>query len=104
MPVLTQKEYKEKNKDSIGDISPIESSNSIVLPEEKTVKKETVYEYRLMHPENPKDFPLDFQDTLTIEGNEYLRECKRGIVTTIHKPLADFLMKKGYELMYKEKI
>lgn len=113
MPVLTQKEYREyldkkghneKEKSFSNDnkfhISP-QSERGVKAPQD-CIKKVTYY---LLHPENGADgHSQDFEDVLNIDGKEYKRVCKRGIVITDEEVLAEFLLFKGYKLMDESKI
>lgn len=103
MPVLTKEQYEKKKGKSFVETKDIPSVLAPELPvsgsDSKPVKK---YEWFLLHPENGVNNLQDFQDVLKIDGKEYKRNCERGIVRTKDKPLADFLLKKGYLLMEKK--
>lgn len=103
MAVLTEKEYKalptwgrvtyidEPKKHA--DVSIVKINKN---RKEKIIKKM----YHLFHPENGIEGDLkDFEDTLILEGIEYKRICKMGVVQTGEKKLVKFLLSKGYEFI-----
>lgn len=106
MAVFTQKEYTNLNKKS----TTIKPKKEILIPDvisSGEIKKspEEIFKYYLLHPENGVMGNLqNFEDVIKLEGKEYKRICKRGVVITTEKPLANFLIKKGYILMEKIKI
>lgn len=100
MGVLTHKEYlnlKKPVKKAVGRNAPAKQDI------QKEVKEEVpVYEYHLLHPENSLEGDLqNFEDVLKLNGKEYQRVCKGGIVRTRDEVLKNFLTKKGYILMEK---
>lgn len=106
MAVFTQKEYKNLHKKST-KINPKEEiiPPIIISSEEPKKSSEEIFKYYLLHPENGVMGNLqNFEDVIKLEGKEYKRVCRRGVVITIEKPLADFLIKKGYMLMEKIKV
>lgn len=100
MPVLTQAEYEKFQKSG----SLERGVKPLPEPVVKDEHKQDI-EYWLLYPEieQGSDLP-SFQDVIKIDNREYLRTCERGIVKTKDKPLYKFLKKKGYELMYKERV
>lgn len=98
MPILSQKEYAEfketqKRKNEVLDIS-----------EEKVIKEGASPPsnnklWYLLHPENGQGDYLNFEDVLNIDGENYKRICKNGVVKTSEEPLAEFLIKKGYQIL-----
>jgi hypothetical protein len=100
MPVLTAQEYETYQKSGSLErgVKPLPLP---VIPEER---KQDI-EYWLLYPEIEQGGNLpSFEDVIKIDGIDYLRKCERGIVKTKYKPLYEFLKKKGYELMYKERV
>ena len=95
MSVLTYKEFKNT---LVGEkISP---QPKVEIQEIKKEVKEK-FEYILLHPENGVYDKQNFEDVININKKDYKRICKNGVVRTIEKELATFLIAKGYELMEK---
>lgn len=105
MAVYTHKEYSEKQAEAQGLPEPTKKQRltSLIDPASpKSVQERTLYEYYLLHPENGADGDLqEFEDIVNVYGTEYKRVCKRGIVKTKEKDLADYLLDRGYLLMEK---
>ena len=60
------------------------------------------FKYYLLHPENGIGSDLqNFEDVINLEGKDYKRVCRNGVVVTEEKELAEFLIDKGYPLMEK---
>jgi len=99
MPVLTSKEYKKRksNQDYLKKEGVEKIASDAFLQERKKVERKK--EYILLHPENPKDFFLNFEDEIELKGKTYKRVCTGGIVRTREKELYSFLKSKGYELL-----
>jgi len=101
MAVMTIAEYEKQKSSKNIERVPVKKAPTST---KKTVKKEVVEEkniiYCLLHPENPKDSFLNFEDTISIEGVDYKRACINGVIETDEKALADFLVKKrSYEFL-----
>lgn len=100
MGVLTHKEYKEfskKLKENETKQKVPEKVEEIVSPKPLEPSKE--FTYCLLHPENPMELGLNFEDEITLEGKPYIRKCVNGIIKTKEKVLSNFLISKGYILM-----
>lgn len=108
MPVLTQAELEkfELNKTSkAGDSSSPAEEEKKYEKKRKILKKLLISKHTLwlLHPENSRENPLNFEDEITINGITYKRKIKKGIIKTKDIPLINFLKKKGYIEIHKEK-
>lgn len=105
MPILTQKELVEKGLTPLpANLDKREKVESQIVEDPPKPPKDR-FRWALMHPENGANGDLqNFEDVLNLDGTPYKRVCHRGVVKTIDEPLAEFLISKGYQLMYKEKI
>lgn len=99
MAVLTQDEFEKTTakRHRIPPKQSIKSGRDKTLPDD-------CYKYSLLHPENGIDDYQNFEDVINIDGKNYKRICKNGILETTEDLLAEFLMLKGYKLMEKKKI
>jgi hypothetical protein len=93
MAVLTHKEY-EKKKLSQKNITQKAVHQSTVKSNKKAIRT-----WFLLHPENGYDHYQNFEDELKLDGKTYKRECVQGVVKTNQEKLANFLIKKGYEVL-----
>ena len=105
MPVLTHNDFlkvkqdKTQGDESLKDTPP--KSIDISTGEEKPSPVE-IFKYYLLHPENGVGSDLqNFEDVINLNGKDYKRVCKNGVVVTEEKELAEFLIGKGYPLMEK---
>jgi len=100
MPVLTQKELAERSKKT--------KRPKAEQPVKKQIGKSkgafVLKKYHLLHPENPQYAPLNFEDTIILNGIEYKRKCENGIIKTEEGKLKDFLIKREYILLRTEEL
>lgn len=97
MPVLTLQEYALLQKQK--------SEKDKKLSTQTSIKKfEKIFEWILVHPEIPKGENINFEDELIINGKTFKRICKRNLVRTQEKELAEFLIKKQYRLLEKVEV
>ena len=101
MPVFTKKDYEKKLKLKEKNFAREKTlSGASPLKDLSAVKKEQeIKTYVLLHPDNPMEVSLNFEDELELDGVKYKRECKNGIVRTKDIPLYLFLKKKGWEIL-----
>jgi len=101
MPVLSHEEYEDFKKESK---TKNERLIKVIDKQEKVGEQSPTFKtiWYLLHPENGTDDFQNFEDVIKIEGKDYKRVCKNGIIRTSLEPLAKFLLNKGYMLLEKE--
>lgn len=97
MPVLTQKEYKQKSS-AKKEVKTRRKGGLRKLPERPPDPPDKIL-YVLLHPEIPEGGSVDFRDVAEINGKKYTWVCENSVVKTTEKVLADFLRAMQYELI-----
>jgi hypothetical protein len=87
---LTVKENKSESEVSV----------PTALPTASELPAPSYFEYKLFHPE----LYSDFSDMLFIDGKFYKREHSNNVCITKEKILAEFLIKKGYQVLEQKAI
>lgn len=101
MAILTHKELRAKAK---GEPQKKEASEAFSIDGIQEEIKEQVFEYKFFYPENPKDYYLDFEEHIKLNGKPYIVKCVRGVIKTRHKELQEFLKDKGYIFLNKKEV
>ena len=101
MPVLSQKEFKEKKKEEKISQAPVIKS----LPKELEKKSSSLNkEYVFLHPDSPPDGRINFKETFTVNEKVVEIECINGIVKTNDETLINYLRERNFYLLeVKEK-
>lgn len=103
MAIFTKKDYEARPRQgvvsTIKELKKLDDVKITTVTKTRKKKLEKVT-YHLFHPENGQENDLqDFEDIIKIDGKEYSRICKNGMVKTEDKELMDFLLRKGYEFI-----
>jgi hypothetical protein len=99
MPSLVSKKSIVKAQSINHYTEPVESEPT-VSPTTTELPAPSLFEYTLFHPE----LYDDFSDVIMIGGREYKRTHANGICITREKELAEYLIKKEYQILQKKEI
>ena len=98
MPVHTSKEYDLVSQQQNKIIDKVKERLPIVKSIEK-IKEALSLIFVLIHPENGVDSKQNFEDKVTIDGEQYTRKCVNGAVRTSSIKLKNYLVSREYILI-----